>query len=69
MPAVTVDGAVVEEAGHVIYLGIHVDKMLTYRKHVETPTLKWEKCLSVLKGTGMEQRPLPAVSRFGAQCH
>ena len=34
MPAVTVDGAAVEEAGHLRYLGIHFNIMLTY-KHVE----------------------------------
>ena len=37
MPAVTVDGVVVEEAGHVIYLGIHVDKMLTYIENLLKP--------------------------------
>ena len=35
MPAVTFDGAVVEGTGHLRYLGIHFDRMMTYRKHVE----------------------------------
>ena len=46
---------------HLIYLGIHLDRMLTYRKHVETTALKCKKGLSVLKAMaakGIEQRHL-----------
>ena len=49
MPAVTLDGAVVARTSHLRYLGIHVDRMLTYRQHVETTALKYKKGLSVLK--------------------
>ena len=35
MPAVTFDGAVVEQTIHPRHLGIHFDRMLTHR-HVET---------------------------------
>ena len=34
MPAVTSDGAVVEQTSHLRYHGIHFARMLTYRKHV-----------------------------------
>ena len=40
MPAATVDGAVVEQTDHLRYLGIHFNRVLTYRPHVETPGLK-----------------------------
>ena len=49
MPEVTFDGAVVERTSHPRYLGIHFDRMLTYRKHVKTRALKCKKGLSVLK--------------------
>ena len=55
------DGAVVERASHLRYLGIHFDRMLTCRKHVETTALKLKKGLSVLKvmaAKGIEQRHL-----------
>ena len=58
MPAVTFDGAVVEQTSHLRYLGIQSDRMLTYRKHVETTALKCKKGLSVLKAMvakGIEQ--------------
>ena len=61
MRAVTFDGVVVKRTSHPRYLGIHIYKMLTYRKHVETTALKCKKGLSVLKamGTkGIEQRHL-----------
>ena len=60
MPAVTFDGAVVERTSHLRYLGIHFDRMLTYRKHVETTALKCKKGLSVLKAMG---------AKGIAQCH
>ena len=40
-----------EEVICVPYLGIHFDRMLTYRKQVETIALKCKKGLSVLKAT------------------
>ena len=61
MPAVTLDGAVVEPTSHLRYLGIHFDRMLTYRKHVETTALKCKKGLSVMKdmaAKGIEQHHL-----------
>ena len=45
MAAVTFDGAVVERTSHLRYLRIHFDRMLTYRKHVETTALKCKKGL------------------------
>ncbi len=58
--AVTFDGAGVKRTNHLRYLGIHVDRILTYR-HVETAALKCKKGLSVLKAMaakGIEQRHL-----------
>ena len=55
------DGAVVERTSHLRYLGIHFDRMLTYRKHVETTAIKCKKGLSVLKAMaakGIKQRHL-----------
>ena len=49
MPAVAFVVAVVERTSHLRYLGIHFDRMLTYRKHVETIALKRKKGLSVLE--------------------
>ena len=54
MPAVTLHGAVVERTSHLRYLGIHFDRMLTCRKHVETTALKRKKGLSVLKAMAAE---------------
>ena len=36
------------------YLVIHFDRMLTYRKHVETTALKCKKGLSVLKAMAVK---------------
>ena len=61
MPAVTLDGAVVERTGDLRYLGIHFHIMLTYRKHVDTAALQFKKGLLVLKAIaakGIEQRDL-----------
>ena len=61
MAAVTFDGAVVERTRHLRYLGTHFDRMLAYRKHVETTALKCKKGRSVLKTmavNGVEQRHL-----------
>jgi len=46
MPAVTFDGAVVKQTSHLSYLGVHFDRMLTYRKHLETTALKCKLCQS-----------------------
>ena len=40
MPAVTFDRPVVERTNHLRYLGVHYDRMLTYRQHVETTVLR-----------------------------
>ena len=40
MPAVTLDGAVIERTNHLIYLGIHFDGMLTYKQDVQASSLK-----------------------------
>ena len=70
VPAVTLDGAVVERTSYLRYFGIHFDRMLTYRKHVETTAPKCKKGLSVLKAMGYwTTPPLPAVSKCGPQCH
>jgi len=61
MPAVTFDRAVVERTSHLRYLGIHFDRMLTYRQNMETTALKCKKGLSVLKAMaakGIEQHHL-----------
>ena len=47
MPAVTFDGAVVERTNLLRYFGVHFDRMLTYRQHVETIALKCKKGQSV----------------------
>ena len=49
MPVVTFDGAVLKRTSHPKYIGIHFDRMLIYRKHVETTAWKCKKGLSVLK--------------------
>ena len=61
MPAVTLDGDVVERTSHLRYLLVHLDRMLAYRKHVETTAPKCKKGLSVLKVMsvkGIEQNHL-----------
>ena len=61
MPAVTLDGAVVERTSHLRYLWVHLDRMLAHRKHVETTAPKCKKGLSVLKAMsikGIEQNHL-----------
>ena len=54
MPAVTLDGTVVERTSHLRYLGINLDRMLTYREHVETTALKCKKGLSILKAMAVK---------------
>ena len=58
MPAATVDRAVVEQTDHLRYLGIHFNRVLTYRQHVETPGLKRKKGLSVLKAMTAKGVPI-----------
>ena len=61
MPAVTCDGAVVERTNLLRYLGVHYDRMLTYRQQMEIAALKGKKGLSVPKAMaaiGIEQRHL-----------
>ena len=52
MPAVTFDGTVAERTIHLRYLNI----MLTYRKHVETTTLRCKKGLSVLMASAAKNQ-------------
>ena len=49
MPVVTFDGAAAERTNHLRYLGIHFDRMLTYRQHVEATALQRMKGMSVPK--------------------
>ena len=58
---------------HLRYFGIHFDRMLTYRKHVETNTTDvQERSVSPSeydwKGHWTTP-PLPALSKCGDQCH
>ena len=58
MPVVTF---LTERTSHLRYLGVHFDRMLTNRNHVETTALKSKKGLSVLKAMaakGIEKRHL-----------
>ena len=62
-PAVTFDGAVVERTNNLRYLGVHFDRMLTYRQHVETTALQSNKgiglsVLEAMAAKGVEQRHL-----------
>ena len=55
MPAVT------ERTRHLRYLGVHFDRILTNRNHMETTALKSKKGVSVLKAMaakGIEKRHL-----------
>ena len=50
-----------ERANSLIYLGIHFDRMLTYKTQVESTKLRCKQGLSALKAMaskGMEQRRL-----------
>ena len=64
------DGAVIERTSQLRYLGIHFDRLLTYRKHAETTALKRKKDLEVLKAMiakGIEQRHLFRVHIYHLQ--
>ena len=54
-------GTEIERTDQLRYLGIHFDRMLTFKKHVEAITLKCRKGLAALKAMaakGIEQRHL-----------
>ena len=60
-PDVRFNGSVIERTNQLRYLGMHFDRMLTFRQHVEATALKCRKGLSVLKAMaskGIEQRHL-----------
>ena len=61
MPAVSFNGEAIERTNSLRYLGIHFDRMLTYKTQVESTKLTCKKGLSVLKAMaskGIEQRHL-----------
>ena len=61
MPAVSFNGQAIERMNSLRYLGIHFDKMLTYKTQVESTKLRCKKGLSALKAMaskGIEQRHL-----------
>ena len=61
MPAVSFNGEVIERTNSLRYLGIHFDRMLTYKTQVESTKLRCKKGLSALKAMvskGNEQRHL-----------
>ena len=61
MPAVSVDGEVIERTNSLRYLGIHCDRMLMYKKQVKSTKLRCKKGLLPLKAMdskGSEQRHL-----------
>ena len=61
MPAVSFNGEAIECTNSVRYLGIHFDRMLTYKMQVESTKLRCKKGLSALKAMaskGIEQRHL-----------
>ena len=61
MPAVSFNGEAIERTNSLRYLGIHFDRMLTYKMQVESTKLRCKKGLSALKAIaskGIEQRHL-----------
>jgi len=71
MPAVSLDVAVIERTSRLRYLGIHFDRILTYRKHMKATALKCKKGQSVLKAMvakGIEHRHSFLLYQCGAQC-
>ena len=61
MPAVSFNGEAIERTNSLRYLGIHFDRMLTYKMQVESTKLRCKKGLSALKAMaskGIEQRHL-----------
>ena len=60
-PDARFNGAVIQRVTQLRYLGMHFDRMLTFRQHVEATTVKCRRGLSVLKAMaskGIEQRHL-----------
>ena len=58
MPAVSFNRQIIERTNSLRYLGIHFDRMLTYKTQVESAKHRWEKGLSTLKAMaskGIEQ--------------
>ena len=49
MPAVSFDGEAIERTNSLTYLGIHFNRMLTYKTQVESTKLRRKKELSALK--------------------
>ena len=49
MPAVSFNGEAIERTNSLRYLGIHFDRMLTYKTQVESAKLRCKKGLSALK--------------------
>ena len=49
MPAVSFNGEAIERTNGLRYLGIHFDRMLTYKTQVESTKLRCKKELSALK--------------------
>ena len=61
MPAVSLNGNIIERTNSPKYLGFHFDRMLTYKTQVESTQLRCKKVLSTLKAMaakGMELRHL-----------
>ena len=61
MPAISFNGEAIERTNSLWYLGIHLDRMLTYKTQVESTKLRCKKGLSALKAMaskGIEQRHL-----------
>ena len=61
MPAISFNGEVIERMNNLRYLGIHFDRMLTYKTQVESTKLRCKKGLNGLKvmaSKGIEQRHL-----------
>ena len=59
IPAVSFNGEVIERTNSLRYLGIHFDRMLTYKTQVESTKLRCKKGLFALKtmaSKGVEQR-------------
>ena len=66
IPAVSFNGEVIERTKSLRYLGIHFDKMLTYKTQVESTKLRCKKGLSALKAMASKRHlttsSVPAVS-------
>ena len=54
MPAASFNGVVIESSNSFRYLGIHFDRMLTYKTQVGSTKLRCKRGLSVLKITAVK---------------